>query len=348
MVDFSNKLYLEDISSIRPYLIALTDRHDKAMLITGATGLIGSFLVDSIREFNRSSISGKIRLYITTRNKNKVMERFGGKCHVDLSILEQDICNGFPGQFVYDYIIHLASNADPESYSSFPYETIKTNIAGAMYLSEYLKEHKKTRAVITSTMEVYGETDEEKITEQDFGRLDFNRIRAGYPESKRIAELLIRSAVQEYGISCVIARLGYIYGPTMRAQDNKIMAEMIRRGKNGKPIELRTSGAQRRTYCYVSDTASALLCLLNSGMSGEVYNVADKKSETTIKAAAELICRITATECSVNKEDMERTITDAVLDASKLEGLGWEAQIHLEEGLRRTLGTWIPDDYNNH
>ena len=211
-------------------------------------------------------------------------------------------------------------------------------------MAEYLRNHKATRAIMTSTMEVYGETDVKSIKENDYGKLDFNSIRAGYPESKRTSELLLRSAVQEYEINCIIARLGYIYGPTMMAEDNKIMAEMIRRGKNGEPIKLRTNGAQRRTYCYVSDAVNALLCLLKKGISGEIYNVADRSSETTIKEAAELVSRISGVGCSVSSEEMERTITNAVLDTSKIEGLGWAAQIHLEDGVRRSITGWLPDD----
>lgn len=343
MVDRTNKLYLDDISRVKPYLIDLTDDKEKTILITGATGLIGSFMVDAIAEFNRSSVSGNIELYITTRDKKKALKRFNGEQINDSNVIEVDICNGFPGELNYDYIIHLASNADPGAYKAFPYETIKTNIAGAMHMAEYLQEHKGTRAIMTSTMEVYGETYVESIKEDDYGRLDFNSIRAGYPESKRTAEILIRSAVHEYGINCIIARLGYIYGPTMREQDNKIMAEMIRRGKNGQQIELRTSGAQRRTYCYVSDAANALLCLLKKGISGEVYNVADRDSKTTIREAAELISHIAGVECSINSEEMERTITDAVLEPLKIEGLGWEPQVHLEEGVRRSIATWVQD-----
>ena len=344
MVDRTNNLYLYDISRVKPYLIDLTNGREKTILITGATGLIGSFMVDAIAEFNRSSISGKIELFITTRDKKRALKRFKGEQINESNVIEMDICNGFPGESNYDYIIHLASNADPGAYKAFPYETIKTNIAGAMHMAEYLKEHKATRAIMTSTMEVYGETELDSIKENDYGRLDFNSIRAGYPESKRTAELLLRSAVHEYGINCIIARLGYIYGPTMRAQDNKIMAEMIRRGKNGEQIELRTSGAQRRTYCYVSDAVNALLCLLKKGIPGEVYNVADRYSETTIREAAELISRIAGVECSIHSEEMERTITNAVLESSKIERLGWEAQVHLEEGVRRSITGWLPDD----
>ncbi len=340
MVDLSNEKYKDDLSGIRQHIINLVGNDDKSMLITGATGLLGSFLTDAIILHNRSAISGSIQLDIMTRNREKAVKRFQFTKEDRVNILEQDIGRGFPNEREYDYIIHLASNASPAMYGREPYETIETNILGAVFLSKYLKEHKNTRAIIASTMEVYGQIEKDKICEEDYGTLDFNSLRAGYPESKRVAELLLRSAAEEYGTRCIIARLGYLYGPTMQDSDNKIVAELIRNAAQRQPVVLKTAGEQRRTYCYVSDAASAIIFLLSKGTDGETYNIANRESETSIRELAELFCKVYDLELSIQDGFVVRMNTNIVLDTSKLEKLGWKAEVSLVNGVSRSVDIW--------
>lgn len=340
MVDYSNKLYQEDLQALYPYLAPLVNGKDQVrLLITGATGLVGSFLVDAVRAFNKKD-NNRIKLYLTTREKDKIYQRFPGIEQEEVVILKQDLMKGFPDEQEYDYIVHLASNADPAAYAKYPLETIETNVVGAIRLVQYLRDHPGTKAVVASSMEVYGQIEKEPIKEADFGKLDFNMLRAGYPESKRTAELILRSAVEEYQIQCMIARLGYLYGPTMQNSDNKIVSELIRKAKQKKSAELKTPGVQRRTYCYVRDAVSALLQMLRTGRAGEVYNVADRKSETTIRGLAELVCRLYGLNLTIQDQSISRTNTNVILDSSKLEETGWRAEVPLEDGIQRSVSIW--------
>ena len=333
MVDYSNKLYQEDLQALYPYLAPLVNGKDQVrLLITGATGLVGSFLVDAVRAFNKKD-NNRIKLYLTTREKDKIYQRFPGIEQEEVVILKQDLMKGLPDE-------HLASNADPAAYAKYPLETIETNVVGAIRLVQYLRDHPGTKAVVASSMEVYGQIEKEPIKEADFGKLDFNMLRAGYPESKRTAELILRSAVEEYQIQCMIARLGYLYGPTMQNSDNKIVSELIRKAKQKKSVELKTPGVQRRTYCYVRDAVSALLQMLRTGRAGEVYNVADRKSETTIRGLAELVCRLYGLNLTIQDQSISRTNTNVILDSSKLEETGWRAEVPLEDGIQRSVSIW--------
>ncbi len=344
MRDKIHPLYLDDIMKIRGQIEALAENGNKKMLITGATGMIGSFFVDAITVYNRSATAGKIELSIMTRNAENAWERFrvADKNLDEVQILEMDIMDGFSDDQEYDYIIHLASNANPALYEKEPYETIVTNVIGAVRLSQYLRMHPSTKSVVTSSMEVYGESAKKTLREEDYGSINFNLPRAGYPESKRVAELILKGVAEEYGIRCVVARLGYIYGPTMRDTDNKIGSELIRKAKNGESVELKTPGVQRRTYCYVGDVASALLLLLLKGENGEVYNVANPESEVSIRELAELVCNMYGLPLSVQDTAVPRTNTNVVLNTTKIGHLGWKAEVPLKEGIRRSVEIWDP------
>lgn len=341
MVDYSSVTYQEDMESVFPYLKKLLEhKEENRILITGATGLVGSFLTDAIRAYERENSIEKIKLFLLSRDKKKVHQRFLGVEQENITILEYDIRHEFPDEIEFDYIIHLASNANPRAYAEYPVETIETNVQGAMRLTDYLKKHLNTKAVYASSMEVYGEIEKEPIKEGDSGVLDFNKLRAGYSESKRVAELLLRSAEEEYGIHCMIARLGYLYGPTMLDEDNKIVSELIRKAHQKEPVTLRTSGIQKRTYCYVGDAVTALLTLLQHGENSEPINVANRDSEITIRELAELVCRMYGLELTVQDEVIPRTSTNIVLDTNKLEGLGWRAMTSLQEGLKKSVAIW--------
>jgi nucleoside-diphosphate-sugar epimerase len=220
-----------------------------------------------------------------------------------------------------------------------------TNILGNYYALEYAKKH-KAKVLMTSTMEVYGEMQDDSKSETGFGLIDFNQVRSCYPESKRTAELLCRCYSEEYSVESVIARLGYIYGPTMSKTDNKVVAQFIRKIINKEDIVLKSAGTQSRSYCYVADVASGIFVVLFKGISGEAYNIASKKSETTIKDIAAIAAQIAGTsvvfDVPTELEKKGSSVSqDAVLNVEKLEALGWSDKYAIEEGLRRTVSILI-------
>lgn len=314
------------------------DFSNKKILITGASGLVGSCIIDILKECNALNNSG-ITIYALGRNRERLLKRFGS----DVICIEQDIRNPLNASDEYDYIIHAASNADPLRYAVEPVETILTNIEGCKNVFEYARVHKNTRVLLTSTFEVYGKIEDvDTYSEDMYGAVDFHLLRNGYTESKRCSEMLACSYSDEYGIDVVIARLASIYGPTMIASDSKAHAQFLRNGVNGEDIVLKSEGLPRRTYCYVIDAATAILSILLNGESGEAYNVSNEQSICSIREFATTVADLSGHKVIMDLPNATEAKgfskpQNCILDNSKLRALGWQGHFTLTEGIQETL-----------
>lgn len=314
-----------------------------SMLITGSTGLIGSFIVDCILRHNECEPLRIIEVTCLSRSIDKLKSRFGTD-PVGISYLESDVCNVELDGMAFDCVLHLASNADPNMYALYPVETITGNVIGTYRLLDWQRRAcPAARFFLASTMEVYGEKkDGSSFSECDYGLIDFNSIRSGYPESKRVSELLCSSYSEEYGLETRIGRLGYIYGPTMTDLDSKVVAQFIRSALALKPIELKSLGTQKRSYCYVADAVSAIFTLLDKGSNGEAYNISNMGSVTTIAGLADCVASsvdmhvVSAAQTDLEKKGSSPAI-NAVLSHEKLSELGWSPKYSLSDGIARTI-----------
>ena len=186
--------YIEDIKRVEGLSLHWNLLKDKSFVITGATGLIGSFLVDVLLEKNRTD-DLNCTVYALVRNESKAKERFSrysGDPH--LVFVKYDVREQLGDGVIdkADYVLHLASNTHPVLYATDPIGTITTNIIGVQNLLEYSVRHNATRFVFASSNEMYGENrgDVELFNEDYCGYINCNTLRAGYPESKRCGEAL--------------------------------------------------------------------------------------------------------------------------------------------------------------
>ncbi len=242
-----------------------------------------------------------------------------------------------------DYAIHAASNTHPIAYSTDPIGTITTNIFGTYYLLEYLKSQ-KTRILFVSSVEIYGENrgDIESFSEKDFGYIDCNTMRAGYPESKRLSESLCQSYIEKYKMEIIIARLCRVFGPTMLESDSKALSQFIKKAVKGEDIVIKSEGKQFYSYIYVFDAVSALLTIVLKGQMGEAYNVSDDNFNITLKDLSEKIATSVGKKVIFELPDKKEqkgysTASKAILDSTKLKKLGWNAFFSLKESVAETI-----------
>ncbi len=343
---YSNSLYIEDICNVASLNLPWLNLKDKSVLLSGATGMIGSFLIDVILEKNRRN-GLNCTVYALGRNEEKARKRFDRyindphlhfvPCDVNHPLHIADVGT-------IDFVLHLASNTHPIQYATDPIGTIMTNIIGTQNMLDFAVDHNATRFAFASSNEIYGENrgDAELFDEQYCGYINSNTIRAGYPESKRCGEALCQAYKAQKGIDVVIPRLTRTYGPTIQMSDSKAISQFIKKGIAGEDIVLKSAGRQFYSYQYAADSVSGLLTVLLYGKNGEAYNIADERSDILLKDLAQLIAGFVGTKVVFEiPDDVESAgysvVTKARLDGSKLKSLGWTPRYDIRTGIERVL-----------
>lgn len=342
---FENSLYIEDVNYIANLDLPWNKLKDKTIMISGATGLIGSVFIDVIMQKNKEGLNCKI--YALGRSEERMRNRFEYCFESPLfEFIEYDVKKRLQvcGVGTVDYILHLASNTHPMQYSTDPIGTITTNIIGVQNLLDFAVEHNTSRFAFASSNEIYGENrgDVEKFDEKYCGYIDCNTMRAGYPESKRCGEALCQAYKAQKGLDIVVPRLTRTYGPTLLKTDTKALSQFLHKGMAGEDIVLKSEGTQYYSYLYVIDSVSGLLTVLLKGENGEAYNIADEQSDIMLKDLAKIIANYANKKVIFEIPDVIESAgyskaTKARLNSSKLNDLGWKAKYDINEGIVRTL-----------
>lgn len=329
-------LYKEDIARILS-LEGIDTLCGKTFLITGATGMVGTMLIDALMELKDVSVIA------VGRSREKAAARLGahfGNQH--FRFLEHDVCLPFPDGISADYIIPMASNTHPLAYSQFPVETMMINLKGAEHALN-LADRTGATVIYTSTNEVYGNAiDDQPFTEDSNGQLNLSNARACYNESKRSSEALCQSYMAEKGVKVKIARLCRIFGPTMLMDDSKASSQFIRKAVHGEDIVLKSEGNQFFSYTYVADAVTGLLTVLLRGEYGVAYNVSSEKTNIRLRdfaqACADCCGKKVVFDLPSETESKGYSVaTKAILSNERIKQIGFCPYYDIKDAISRTM-----------
>ncbi len=339
---YNSKSYLDDINKIAKSNLPWNLLENKTIVLSGATGLLGSFFIDVLM---KKAIACTV--YALGRSKKKIESRFSNWLNDKRFIFvpyDANLPFDIKGIGTADFVFHLASNTHPLQYATDPIGTITTNIIGLQHMLNFAVAHNTSRFVFASSVEIYGENrgDVKVFNEEYCGYIDSNTLRAGYPESKRCGEALCQAYRSQKGLDVVIARFARSYGPTMQMSDTKAISQFIRNGVAGQDIILKSAGTQNYSYTYMADAVYGLLTVVLKGENGNAYNIADDSSDITLKDLASVIANHVGKEVIFNLPDKTEAAgyskaTTALLDGSKLKSLGWKPFYRIEDGIQRTI-----------
>ncbi|MDO4634829.1 MAG: NAD-dependent epimerase/dehydratase family protein [Streptococcus sp.] len=333
-----NKFVKNDVNRLLNREVPLfTKFKNKSILITGATGLLGSQIVFTLLKANeRFNLNISIIILIRSLEKAKgiFQENFD-----ELNYILGDIRNPLIYDGEIDYVIHGASVTNSKTFVEEPVDTIETLVDGSRNLFEFLKYKDISSIVYLSSLEVYGSFSGRKnVTEKDFGYLDPAQVRSSYSEGKRLVETICSAYYNQYHLPIKIARLCQTFGSGVDYNDNRVFAQFARAVIEHKPIVLHTEGKTERNYCSIIDSISGILYLLLNGESGEPYNIANENTLISIVDMAEMVSKYDETgKCKV------------IFDIQDINKFGYnpEVKINLISDKLQQLG-WKPyDDLNN-
>lgn len=336
-------LYKEDIEFVKNFDIDWDKLRNTTILVTGATGLIGTVIVDVLMSKNETE-GANISVIATSRSIDKLRKHFSAyEKEPIFSAIQCDVTQEIALSQKVDFIISLASNTHPVLYATEPINTIETIVAGTKNILQFAVTCGAKRVINASSVEIYGENrgDVDRFTEDYCGYINCNTLRAGYTEGKRLAESLCQAYVEEKNLDVISVRLGRVYGSTLLATDTKSTTQFIRKSVNREDIILKSEGKQEFSFVYVADAVSAIFLLLTRGKRGEAYNVAHDEVKS-LRGVAEILAKLNGKEVLFDLPTNVETkgfsvVQKALMDCEKIAKIGWKANYDLEAGLNRTV-----------
>ena len=341
-----NKIIRQDLEyALSNSAIPWNSLNNATILVTGATGLIGQTIINTLLYYSLKN-NAPLRILALVRDKQKVQQKFDQqiKTFNQLKFIYGDICNLPSINEHIEYIIHAAGETNSHAFVDKPIETIHTILQGTENLLKIALEEKVKGFVFLSSMEIYGAPKGTQLLAEDAGTtIDPMSVRSSYPESKRTAEALCAAYFSEHGVPAKVVRLAQTFGPGIEPTDTRVFAEFVRSALENKDIVLKTKGTSRRMYVYTIEAVTAILLVLLKGENGHAYNIANPTTYCSIVEMAQLIrdkfnnkitLRFSDNPNETEKYPPEHYIN---LDTRKIEALGWHPTIGLYEMYRRTI-----------
>lgn len=341
---YNNKIIQKDMKEIINSGIDFSSFMNKTVLITGANGMLASYYMYVLMYLNDHK-KLNIKIYALVRNIKKLEDLTNYSARNDIIPIQQDVCEKIELQDKIDYIIHMASSANPKTIVKDPVGIIKANIEGTFSVLELARKN-NAKVIFTSTREIYGKMPSEinEIREENMGSINPIELRSCYPESKRMAENIMVSYSYQYGIDYCISRIAHVYGPGMNIDgDGRIMSDLIEAVVKKKNIVLKSTGEAERAFCYITDAIKALYLITLDKNKNQVYNIANETETITIKKLAYNLVdwykdeNIEVVFDIKDEKNKYVSFKRTKLNTDKLEALGWKPNIALKEGIDRTV-----------
>lgn len=320
-----NEVYRADVESTIASVNGFEYFDNKKILVLGATGLIGSFLVDCFLYANLNR-NMNIDVYAVSRAREHLATRFRTESD-KLHFVETDVTS-LKLRERMDIIIHAASNAYPRAYREYPVETMLGNILGTHRVMEIARKNPDCRVLFVSSGEV-----------QEY--VNHLSVRACYPISKMAGETLCLSYMQEYGVDVVMARPCHTYGANVTKNDNRATAQFIASAVQGDDIVLNSPGTQVRSFAYVADCAAGLLTILACGQKGHVYGVAADETcsiwQFARRCADAVNTQVWVHDANAAQKAEASPIKEQIVENDDLKALGWKPLFTIEQGIEHSI-----------
>ena len=336
-----NAIFKADIQDILANPISWEKLRNKVVMITGASGMVGSYLVHTLLALNEQDYN--VKVVGVMRNPKKMDEAVLNNPNFEVYV--HDVSLPFNYEGTVDYIIHAASPASPLIMKDKPVETAAANALGTYYSLLLAKEKQASGYMFISSREIYGQplNNEEFFYEDTYGFVNPLDPRSCYPEGKKFAETLCASFAAEYGLNAKSARLAHTYGPGMSIYDGRVQADFLNNVIHGEDIVLKSEGLPVRTYTYIADAIAGMFYVLLDGEE-MAYNIGDENAKISIRGLAELLVELTTDKelklvVDIPEGGTKGTapFTAGILNSGKLRGLGWAPKQTLETGFKRMI-----------
>ncbi|MBX9812757.1 MAG: SDR family oxidoreductase [Burkholderiales bacterium] len=303
----------------------------KRILVTGGAGFIGSHLC------RRLLAEGHDVLCVDnlfTGSKDNIIDLFDNH---KFEFLRHDVT--FPLYVEVNQIYNLACPASPIHYQFDPVQTTKTSVHGAINMLG-LAKRTKARILQASTSEVYGDPEIHPQPETYWGRVNPIGPRACYDEGKRCAETLFFDYYRQHKLEIRVVRIFNTFGPNMHPNDGRVVSNFIVQALRNHDITIYGDGSQTRSFQYIDDLVEGMVRMMNNeeGFVGPV-NIGNP-DEFTIKELAEKVLALIPESKSrivhkaLPQDDPRQRQPDISMAKEKL---GWQPEIKLDEGLRKTI-----------
>jgi len=298
-------------------------------IVTGGAGFLGSHLCDLLLDKGHEVICIDNLVTGTTRNIEHIKsDRF--------TYVKHDITRPFYSDDKIDYIFHLASPASPVDYLDLPIQTLKVGALGT-YNMLGLAKKQRSRILLASTSEVYGDPLVNPQNETYWGNVNPIGPRGVYDEAKRYAEAITMAYHRYHYVDTRIVRIFNTYGPRMRANDGRVVPNFINQALKGEDITVYGDGTQTRSFCYVSDLVDGIYRLMMSDFTDPV-NIGNPEEMSVLEFANETI-GILKSESNIVFEDLpvdDPKVRRPDISRAK-EVLRWEPKVALRDGLEKTI-----------